>query len=405
MLTRLLLLLGLLSLRLAGGGVPALGADVAALPLHVEGASIKDAAGKTVLLRGINHAGFVDVPDGGWDAPGKPLFSGMGHWEPAVVKQTLDDYRKLGFNVVRLHTIVDWWKTNPQTYHDPWRSVQYPEPYRQMMKDTIQWAGERGLYVIFDFFAMKNVNGKQSGQESLPWPPYNRYPEVVASQAEFIDLWQSVARELGRYPNVLFELYNEPHGDAKAEAEWFDFCRQALPALRQYTTNLVIVQWDYMCWVNLDYPPPQSGASTLAWVERHPLPQANLLYGTHLYRNSGGGGPGTVHRSNPRLVNLWEPDEIRRGLELAQLPRVVHELKRPLLVTEIGAFMKAQGEDREHELLWFKHTLAILNSWNIGYVDWAWRSDEHLDHGALHQGSPNAAGRIFLEAIKHSPDR
>src|ERR1017187_9790859 len=59
-------------------------------PLHVEGAQLKDSTGKTVILRGVNHHGFVDVPDGAWDPPGKPLFSGMGHWDPTVVKGTLD---------------------------------------------------------------------------------------------------------------------------------------------------------------------------------------------------------------------------------------------------------------------------------------------------------------------------
>src|ERR1035441_8468871 len=148
--------------------------DSAATALHVEGAKIKDATGKAILLRGINHHGFVDVPDGAWDAPGKPLFSGIGHWDPAVIKGVLEEYRRLGFNVLRFHTVVEWWKENPQNYKDPWRSVTYSEPYRQMLKDTIRWAGERGLYVVFDFFAMKNTQGKQSGQETLPWPPYNQ---------------------------------------------------------------------------------------------------------------------------------------------------------------------------------------------------------------------------------------
>ena len=372
--------------------------------LHVEGAQIKDHEGKTVLLRGINYAGFVDVPDGGWDAPGKPLFSGMGHWDPAVVKSTLEEFHRLGFNVLRLHTIVDWWKQNPRSYKDPWRAVTYSEPYRQMLEDTIQWAGERGLYVIVDFFAMKNTDGKQSGQESIPWPPYNRYPDVVGSRAEFVALWKSVAQELGPFPNVLLELYNEPHGDEKAEAEWFTFCEQALAEIRPIAGNPVIVQWDYQCWVNLDYPPPQGRASSLDWIERHPLKADNVIYGAHLYRNSGGGGPGAVHRTKNGLVNLWEADDVRRGLELCRFLHTVNDLKKPLLVTEIGAYVKYQGQDREeelrHELLWFKNTLAILNDWGIGYVDWVWRDDQHLDHGALHQGRPNQAGQVFLDSLK-----
>ena len=378
----------------------------AALALHVDGAQLKDAGGKTILLRGVNQHGLVDVPDGGWDAPGKALFSGMGHWDPGVIQATLDEYQRLGFNVVRFHTVIEWWKENPGTYKDRWRSVTYPEHYRQMLKDTIRWAGERGLYVIFDFFAMKNIDGKQSGQESLPWPPYNRYPEVVGSRAEFAALWKSVAQELGPFPNVLFELYNEPHGDEKAEAEWFGFCEQALPAIRSSASNLVIIQWNYQCWVNLDYPPPKNRAATLDWIERYPLKGENLVYGTHLYRNSGGGGPGTVHRTRNGLVNLWERADIRQALELSLFPHTVHDLNKPLLVTEIGAYVKYRGPDRDveldHELLWFQNTLATLEQWGIGYVDWAWRSDEHLDHGALHQGHPNAAGKVFLDSLKRA---
>jgi len=80
-----------------------------------------------------------------------------------------------------------------------------------------------------------------------------------------------------------------------------------------------------------------------------------------------------------------------------------NRFKKPVLVTEIGAFVKTQGDDRSHELDWFKNMLAVLNAWNVGYTDWVWRSDEHLDHGALHQGHPNPAGRLFLDALNASP--
>jgi hypothetical protein len=79
-----------------------------------------------------------------------------------------------------------------------------------------------------------------------------------------------------------------------------------------------------------------------------------------------------AHRTKNGLVNLWETADIRKALELAHFPSTTHALTRPLLVTEFGAYVKNQGADLDHELLWFKNTLAILNDWNVGYVGWAW---------------------------------
>jgi len=107
-----------------------------------------------------------------------------------------------------------------------------------------------------------------------------------------------------------------------------------------------------------------------------------------------------VHRTLHGLTNLWEPADVRQGLELALFRHTLDALKKPLLVTEIGAFLKYDNDQLTHELLWFKNTLGILNQWKIGYVDWAWQSDEQLDHGSLHRGLPNQAGRIFLDALK-----
>jgi hypothetical protein len=174
-------------------------------------------------------------------------------------------------------------------------------------------------------------------------------------------------------------------------------------AIRAGTPNPIIVQWDYMCWVNLDFPPPRHPASTLDWVERHPLQGTNLIFGTHLYRNAGGGGAGSVHRSKAGRTNLWELADVRQGLELARLPHVVQRLNKPVLVTEIGVYMKGPPDDLSRELAWFDNTLRALDGWNIGYLDWAWRSDQQLEHGALHDGRPNRAGQRFLDALKRAP--
>lgn len=365
-------------------------------PLHVEGKFLKDPSGRVVVLRGVNHHGFLDVPDGAWDPPGAPLYSGMGRWAPGTIQETLAEFRRLGFNVVRFHTVVEWWKKDPSAYRDPYRNVTYDRSYRDMMEDTIRWAGEAGLYVIFDFFAMKNVDGRQSGQESLPWPPWGRHPDVVGNRGEFVGLWESVAKRLGRHPNVLFELYNEPHGDAAASEEWFRFVREVLPVIRAHSANLVIVQWDYMAWVNLDFPPPGIGASSLGWIAAHPLDDPHVVYSTHLYRNSGAGGGGSVHRGAGEKTNPWEGPDLEEGLRLMGFD----SLQRPLLVTEIGAYLRGGAEDRGREVEWLRNVLALLDARDIGWMGWGWASEEQIDHGMLYKGQPNDAGQVLIERMK-----
>src|ERR1019366_7512073 len=118
-----------------------------------------------------------------------------------------------------------------------------------------------------------------------------------------------------------------------------------------------IVQWGYNCWVNLDYPPPGHPASTLDWIEKHPLKDDNLVYGAHLYHNSGGGAPGLAHRGTSKVKNLWERRDIEKALQFAMFPKVIEEQHKPILITEIGAYLTNGGKDSDHEVEWLRNTL------------------------------------------------
>jgi hypothetical protein len=106
-----------------------------------------------------------------------------------------------------------------------------------------------------------------------------------------------------------------------------------------------------------------------------------------------------AHRARNGRVSLWEAADLRTALDLALFPSPARPLPRPLLVTEIGAYVKNPGADLAHELPWSKNILAILHAMRVGYVGWAWASDEQLEHGMLHQGAPNKAGKVFLESL------
>jgi aryl-phospho-beta-D-glucosidase BglC (GH1 family) len=364
--------------------------------LHADGRHLKDAEGKGVVLRGVNKPGFVDCPDGWWNAPGGSLYSGIGVWSPKAVEANLDEVRRWGCNLIRFHTCIQWWKENPTTFRDPWRSVTYEKSFREMFKQVVGLAGERGLYVIVDLYS---TAAGAAAQEPLPWPPFARNPGPLGGEQDFLDLWKTMARELAPFPHVLFELFNEPHGDEAARKAWFASCQKAIEAIRQECDNPILVQWDYGCWVDLDYPPPKNPASTLDWTAKFPLRGENLVYSTHLYRNSGGGG--TFARK--QRLPCWSREDLRRALTLAGLEGAAKEGDRPLIVGEVGAHMKQQGEELQRELEWLRNVLEALNEWGIGYAAWAWDSQEHVEHGLLRPGNaipaPNEAGEIIRRAL------
>jgi len=388
-------------LALTVAGVFAVSAGQAQLPkLHVEGRHLKDAQGKVVVLRGVNKPGFVDCPDGWWNLPGGSLYSGIGVWRPQAVEANLDEVRRWGCNVIRFHTCIQWLKEDPKTFRDQWRNVAYEKSFREMFKQVVSLAGERGLYVIVDLYS---TTAGAAGQEPLPWPPFAKNPGPIGSEQEFLELWKTMARELAPLPNVLFELFNEPHGDEAAKKAWFAFCQKAIDAIRKESDNVIIVQWDYGCWVDLDFPPPKNAASTMDWIAKFPLRGDNLVYSTHLYRNSGGGGTFARKTIAGQRHPCWTREDLRRALNVAGIEQVVRELGKPLIVGELGAHMKQEGEELQRELAWLRSVLEALNEWEISYAAWAWDSQQHLEHGLLRPGNyipaPNEAGEIVKQAL------
>jgi len=362
-------------------------------PLHVEGSYIKDRFNNIIILRGVNQPGFTDSPNGWWNPEGGGYTSGFGIWNPDAVKYNLDCMKSWWCNVLRLHTKIAWWLNDESSY-------------RQHIKDTITWAGERGIYVIFEPYS---VSGET--QQPLPWAPYTTDPDeqaVMPDSSAFIDYWTSVANELKVFPNVIFEIYNEPHGDETVRDEFFSVTQQWIDAVRATgAEHLLIVQWDYGIWCNLNYPPPDphspestSWASTMFWVEHYPLndPLGNIVYSFHNYR-------GEFHRTVPERVNVWEYDDIKQALQICLVDYVLNTLKKPVLVGEIGANMWATGEGLEQELAYFNNSLAIYNEWNMSYLAWVWTIPAHMRHGLLQNGyawlpPSNAAGEILVSKMR-----
>jgi hypothetical protein len=366
--------------------------------LHAEGRYIKDSLGRTIILRGVNQAGFHDSPNGWWNPEGGGYLSGLGVWDPDAVKYNLDGMKSWGCNVLRLHTRIAWW-------------IDDTSNYRQHIKDTITWAGERGIYVIFEPYSIST-----GASTPLPWAPYATDQSDVAympNSAAFIDYWTSVANELNGFPNVIFEIYNEPH--SAPINEFFTVAQSWIYAVRATGANqLVIVQWDYGIWANLGFPwetPPDKcryDGPTMDWVYYHPLndPLGNIVYSFHNYR---GDFHNTVPETEPR-VNVWEYDDIKTALQSCWVEYVLNVLNKPVICGEIGANMWWTGEELQHELAYLNNSLTIYNEWNMSYLAWIWTIPAHMKHGLLQNDyvwlpPPNEAGEILIDSISEAPPK
>lgn len=336
-------------------------------PLHVEGKYIKNSLGQNVFLRGINKHGFEDDPRGRWqDSYGSIHYD---TWDEDIVADNLDAMRSWGMNFIRCYSTVEFWIANRGNH-------------QQVIKDLATLAAERGIYLMYTFWHV-TAGG---GQPDLPWPPYCESNSYIQNKQDFVDLWGDIADELKSYPNVLFELWNEPFGD---DEDWFDAAQNCIDAIRSTgATNLIVVQWDWGIWMNLDY----GNGGTMSWVEDFPLtdPEGNIVYSTHLYR-------GEIHSD---AGASWEYDDLVLGFQYCLVDYVLNTLNKPIIFGEIGANLWWTGQELTRELAFYENALTIFNEWEMGYAAfWWWPGAQwaHLVDGANFQ--PNVAGEILRSAL------
>ena len=364
-------------------------------PLHVEGKYIKDSFGNTVYLRGVNKAEFADAPGGIW--MGKKV-TDFSQWNVADVKAELDAMKSWGCNVVRCHQAVSCWKFNEGNH-------------RQIMKDFLSLTAERGMYVIYDMFCLKTY--PESYIHSLPYPPYQNpeHPQidVIASEDEFVDYWRSVATELKDYPNVIFELWNEPHyhpdyTDEIVFASWTSVAQRCIDAIRAAGVNqLIIFQWGYGVYANLDF----GGGAGLEWILEANLTDStgNLVYSTHIYRIYSGCGVYSIQESKDHWNSsyAWDYNEIKRAFQIERIDWVGDTLNVPLIIGETGCDLAWTDTELEHELVAWNNTLTIFNEWELHYTAFWWRNSgifRLLKYGDPWIPPPSTGGEILINALK-----
>jgi hypothetical protein len=246
------------------------------------------------------------------------------------------------------------------------------------------------MYVILTGYTLKSTItvGQDAYQDPLPYPPYQTTPggsSVISSQQDFVNFWASVANELKGYPNVIFELWNEPQGTSAVLNTWLSVSQQCITAIRNTgSQNLIIASGNNWgsAWVNLD----SSSREDLSWVFNYPLTGGNIIYGVHLY---------SQHLQKAGSVATAYSD-VNSGLSLMRYYDVANSY--PLIVSEICPNMDS---NTVNELTFFQNALSLFNSHGISYTAWGfWSATSfRLLSSESPNYTPNSAGTILKNAL------
>ncbi len=368
----------------------------ASMALHTYGKYLVDATGNVVYLRGLQKVELADDPDGQW--------MGDQYWSDNNVRTELQAMKSWGANTIRCIQSIDNWK------YDLGPGSGYASiSNRDAVQRLARIAAEEGMYVIFTAYRVTNYfNG--GNQDPLPYPPYQTSAgasSVISSTQDFVDYWASVASVMKDYPNVLFEIWNEPCGDSAAMQQFFGVQQQVINAIRATgATNIIMPQWDMGSWVNLDYP--DSGGSTMSWITEANLtdPLNNLVYVTHIYREYGQTGIYSVSSSIAKwgTTHAYDYQELERAFTAEKIDWVLNTLNKPMFVTECGANMDQTGNELNYDVQGLNNELAVFNAWGINYIVHWWRE---IGVFRLHNGPPNftptAGGQVVQYQLQHQP--
>lgn len=305
----------------------------ASTELRAEGGFFRDAAGRVVVLRGLNVAGNAKVP------PFRPIAS------PAL----LDPLPRWGMNVVRL--LFTWEAYEPQP-------GMYDEGYLEYVARTAEAAWARRLYVVVDFhqdaFSRFSIGGCGDGFPAwaIPANVARDQPDNGAGCADwgirmitaipmhlswgafwrgeggvrgrFLAMVERVARRMARIPGVVgYDVMNEPWGNEGTEIPALH--RDAAAAIRRVDPSAIL------------FLSPHALTSSGLVQTQLPRPElANVAYAPHFYD----GGVLLAKRWNGSAPS--GPFAAMRGkADEWGVPLFVGELGGPATAENIGGYMDA----------------------------------------------------------------
>jgi hypothetical protein len=334
------------------------------LKIRVAGNHFVDASGAVLQLRGVNVSGLESVPVQGW-SPNNPWGGVTGDptpnwntikkWQANAVRIPLNEASWLGYQCI-----------------DGAGAARDPDPghdYQATVKRSVAGATAAGLYVILD----------------LHWTaPGKACPTTQNAMADLdhsLEFWTSLANGFKGYPNVLFELFNEPFLDKDKSSlvddnPWPDLLNGG-GTLKSYQVNghpdVIPHTWHNAGMQQMLDAVRATGATNV------------ILTGT-LYYSSDMGGWLTYKPADPlrQLGAVWHsyPSKLFanqtncHGIPFCS-PRVMSAVKDivaagyPVVITEFGDAITA---DPGESAPWASVLLPFADANGMSYFAWSWNT-------------------------------
>jgi endoglucanase len=271
--------------------------------LSVKGMHLVDQKGKTVQLKGISSHGLQ------W----------YGKYANKDVLQWLRD---------------DW-------HIDVWRAALYlteggyidNPALKQKVIDSIEACKDLGLYVIVDWHVLRDKD-----------------PRAYKEKAKVF--FEEIASTYGSYPNVLYEICNEPNGENVTWNEAIKpYAEEIIPVIRKYDPDNIIIVGTPNWSQDVDV------------AAENPIQGNNIMYTLHFYAGT-------------------------HGQELRDKVKKAIDKELPIFVTEWGTTKNSGGGGvfiKES-----KEWIAFLNKYSISWVNWS-LNNKGEDSGILRYNADREA--------------
>jgi len=352
---------------------PQCGAVPAPLSIRVCGRYLVDSHGDAVQLRGVNISGLEAVAIFGW-SPANPWGAQTG--DPTPNWKTIKSW---GVNAVRLPLNEASWlgltcideggfgvvvANGNKRKNTPGTEIE-ADPggnYQSTVAASVAGASAAGLYVIIDLHL------------SAPGKACPMVQNAMANADHSVDFWTSVASAFQSYPNVMFELFNEPFLDQAPVAD--GDAREILlkgngtvkTHLTQGNPSVINVPWRSAGMQQMLDAVRATGAhnvilsSTLVyaqamdeWLKYKPNDPAGQLAAVwHAYPAIG----------YPTQASCWGPPRCSERMMESVL--AIQAAGYPVLITEFGDFIGGSTAP------WASKLLPFADANGIGYLAWTW---------------------------------